>query len=224
MTFGQVVCQCVLVSGKQWFIGCCFRVLPSNAENLAVLLDLVDASIQFGTTVFLRTRLEFTAKYITHLPTVTLSIDQSGRSPSFFNFQVTKTITWLWRSLPHWLSKRQSQTNTRNLCLLVYIEYCYVLLLQLHRCDKIALGTDQYTLWLMKYCKDWETANTSYIHQQNVEEFERRSRNSNLNWSHTVESRSIRWAHVFMFVRQLLKLSSKCEDHIFIWFQTPHCI
>ena len=24
------------------------------------------------------------------------------------------------------------------------------------------------------------------------------------------------------FMRQLLKLSSKCEDHIFIWFQTPH--
>ena len=28
----------------------------------------------------------------------------------------------------------------------------------------------------------------------------------------------------FRFMRQLLKLSSKCEDHIFIRFQTPHCI
>ena len=25
----------------------------------------------------------------------------------------------------------------------------------------------------------------------------------------------------FRFMRQLLKLSSKCEDHIFTWFQTP---
>ena len=28
----------------------------------------------------------------------------------------------------------------------------------------------------------------------------------------------------FRFMRQLLKLSSKCEDHIFNRFQTPHCI
>ena len=28
----------------------------------------------------------------------------------------------------------------------------------------------------------------------------------------------------FRFMRQLLKLSSKCEDHIFSWFQTPHFI
>ena len=28
----------------------------------------------------------------------------------------------------------------------------------------------------------------------------------------------------FRFMRQLLKLSSKCEDHVFIRFQTPHCI
>ena len=28
----------------------------------------------------------------------------------------------------------------------------------------------------------------------------------------------------FRFMRQLLKLSSKCEDHIFTWFQTPHLI
>ena len=56
-------------------------------------------------------------------------------------------------------------------------------------------------------------------------------------WSHTVESRSICWAHVFPWkegrmlkemlyevrclkMRQLLKLSSKCKDHIFIWFKT----
>ena len=28
----------------------------------------------------------------------------------------------------------------------------------------------------------------------------------------------------FRFMRQLLKLSSKCEDHIFIWFQRAHFI
>ena len=42
------------------------------------------------------------------LPTATLSIEQSNRSPWFSNFQLTKTITWLWRWLPKWLSKCQS--------------------------------------------------------------------------------------------------------------------
>ena len=52
--------------------------------------------------------------------------------------------------------------------------------------------------------------------------------------SYTMESRSIQvtqWdsnpvesPEFFRFMRQLLKLSSKCMDHIFIWFQTPHCI
>ena len=41
----------MLVSCKQWFVGCCFRVLPSNLERyLTVLLDLLsklDASILF---------------------------------------------------------------------------------------------------------------------------------------------------------------------------------
>ena len=41
--------------------------------------------------------------------------------------------------------------------------------------------------------------------------------------------RNVIWKNVespefFRFMRQLLKLSSKCEDHIFTWFQTPHCI
>ena len=31
----QVVCLCVLVSCKQWFVGCCFRVLPSNWEKVS---------------------------------------------------------------------------------------------------------------------------------------------------------------------------------------------
>ena len=53
----------------------------------------------------------FTANQITHLPTVTLSTDQSNRSPGFLNFQLTNTITWLWRWLPHRLSKRQSLTT-----------------------------------------------------------------------------------------------------------------
>ena len=53
----------------------------------------------------------FTANHITQSPTATLSIDQSNRSPGFLNFQPTKTITWLWRWLPHRLSKRQSLTT-----------------------------------------------------------------------------------------------------------------
>ena len=44
----------------------------------------------------------------THLPRATLSTDQSNRSPGFLNFQLTNTTTWLWRWLPHRLSKRQS--------------------------------------------------------------------------------------------------------------------
>ena len=36
-----------------------------------------------------------TANHITYLPTATLSIDQSNRSPRFSNFQLTKTITLL---------------------------------------------------------------------------------------------------------------------------------
>ena len=35
----------------------------------------------------------FTANHITHLPTATLSVDQSNRSPGFLNFQLTETIT-----------------------------------------------------------------------------------------------------------------------------------
>ena len=35
------LCQCVLVSCKQWFAGCCFRVLPSNREKVTVLLNLL---------------------------------------------------------------------------------------------------------------------------------------------------------------------------------------
>ena len=31
----------------------------------------------------------FTANHITHLPTATLSTDQSNRSPGFLNFQLT---------------------------------------------------------------------------------------------------------------------------------------
>ena len=53
----------------------------------------------------------FTANHITHLPTATLSTDQSHRSPGFLNFQLTNTTTWLWRWLPHKLSKRQSLTT-----------------------------------------------------------------------------------------------------------------
>ena len=40
-----------------------------------------------------------------------LSTDQSNRSPGFLNFQLTNTTTWLWRRLPHRLSKRQSITT-----------------------------------------------------------------------------------------------------------------
>ena len=53
----------------------------------------------------------FTANHITYLPTATLSTDQSNRSPGFLNFQLTNTNTWLWRWLPHRLSKRQSLTT-----------------------------------------------------------------------------------------------------------------
>ena len=35
----------------------------------------------------------FTANHIIHLPTATLSIDQSNRSPGFLNFQQTEAIT-----------------------------------------------------------------------------------------------------------------------------------
>ena len=35
----------------------------------------------------------FTANHITYLPTATLSIDQSNRSPGFLNFQLTNTTT-----------------------------------------------------------------------------------------------------------------------------------
>ena len=48
---------------------------------------------------------------ITHFPTPTLSTDQSNRSPGFLSFQLTMTTTWLWRWLPHRLSKRQSLTT-----------------------------------------------------------------------------------------------------------------
>ena len=51
------------------------------------------------------------SKTTTHLPTATLSTDQSNRSPGFWNFQLTNTTTWLWRWLPHRLSKRQSLTT-----------------------------------------------------------------------------------------------------------------
>ena len=53
----------------------------------------------------------FTTNHIMHLPTATLSIDQSNLSPGFLNFQQTEAITWLWRWLPHRLSKRQSPTT-----------------------------------------------------------------------------------------------------------------
>ena len=53
----------------------------------------------------------FTANHITHLPTATLSTDQSNRSLGFLNFQLTNTTTWLWRWLLHTLSKRQSITT-----------------------------------------------------------------------------------------------------------------
>ena len=52
----------------------------------------------------------FTANQMTRLPTDTLSIDQSNRPPGFLHFQLTETMTWLWRSLLQWLSKRQSPT------------------------------------------------------------------------------------------------------------------
>ena len=70
-----------------------------------------------------------------------------------------------------------------------------------------------------------------------------------ISWGHTWASNQFRWLkgirthglcdagiaevmgtnpvespEIFRFMRQLLKLSSKCEDHIFIWFQTPHFI
>ena len=53
----------------------------------------------------------FTANHITHLPTATLSTDQSNRSPGFLNFQLSNTATWLWRWIPHRLLKRQSLTT-----------------------------------------------------------------------------------------------------------------
>ena len=46
-----------------------------------------------------------------HLQSQVVSIDQSNRSPGFLNFQLTNTTTWLWRWLPHRLSKRQSLTT-----------------------------------------------------------------------------------------------------------------
>ena len=46
-----------------------------------------------------------------YLPTATLSTDQSNHSPGFLNFQLTNITTWLWRWLPHRLSKRQSLTT-----------------------------------------------------------------------------------------------------------------
>ena len=49
--------------------------------------------------------------HITHLPMPNLSADQSNCSPGFLNFQLTNTTTWLWRWLPHRLSKRQSLTT-----------------------------------------------------------------------------------------------------------------
>ena len=53
----------------------------------------------------------FTANHITYLPTATLSSYQSNRSSGFLNLQLTNTTTWLWRWLPHRLSKRQSLTT-----------------------------------------------------------------------------------------------------------------
>ena len=43
--------------------------------------------------------------------TAVISTDQSNRSPGFLNFQLTQTTSWLWRWLPHRLSKRQSLTK-----------------------------------------------------------------------------------------------------------------
>ena len=62
-------------------------------------------------SIYINSAHVFTANHITRLPTATLSTDQSNRSPGFLNFQLTETITWLWRWLPHRLSKRQSQTT-----------------------------------------------------------------------------------------------------------------
>ena len=73
---------------------------------------------------------------------------------------------------------------------------------------------------------------------QHVESFERNvicSAVFEIKWRYdprtcSHEHEKFRWLNClnspefFMFMRQLLKLSSKCEDHIFIWFQTPYCI
>ena len=41
---------------------------------------------------------------------------------------------------------------------------------------------------------------------------------------HGFESRWVTWIFQVHETIAYNKLSSKCEDHIFIWFQTPHCI
>ena len=46
-TFCQVVCQCVLVSCKQWFVGCCFRVLPSSRGKVSYRSPLVNWMLVF---------------------------------------------------------------------------------------------------------------------------------------------------------------------------------
>ena len=53
MTFGQVICQCVLLSCKQWFIGCRVCVLPCNLfSKLDAGILLAKVLVEFVNFVF----------------------------------------------------------------------------------------------------------------------------------------------------------------------------
>ena len=74
------------------------------ASLFEVYYSLNNPSICFSAHIF-------TANHIMHLPTAMLSTDQPNGSPGFLSFQLTTTITSLWRWLLHRLLKRQSQTT-----------------------------------------------------------------------------------------------------------------
>jgi len=67
--FGQVVCQFVLVSCKQWFVRCCFGMLPRNLEKVSYctfllnLLGKLDAS-----SLFVQVFMEFSDRKKINIP------------------------------------------------------------------------------------------------------------------------------------------------------------
>ena len=116
----SAVCNRIL--GKKLVLTVCFDLMEITYHEIffpgcIAIICLVDFCFSARGLIFIfqptylhnHTGLH-TANHIMHLPTATLSIHQSNHSPGCLNFQLTKTITWLWRWLQHGLLKRQSQT------------------------------------------------------------------------------------------------------------------